>query len=598
MADTNYTVYSGFYDSVNEDRLYSADDMNQPYKNIMSEGIFSSNDDFGASGSSGTITVKAGNALLGGRWVDADSVSITIPENETSYLRRDSVILQVNNKTDVREARIVYRTTTAGTSTYPALITDDDDIAEFRLANVLIMASGHAISSLTDKRGSTDCPYATILVGDAQLIATVEDVLEDHPEWTTTVQDESISLAKLDSDLAADIAEIADLKSDLETLEDTVSNLSSVPTSVRQAIYTLLDASAYAETGLTDEIAVVQAWAEEVTSLSISPTTLSLSNNTPQTLTATVVPSSSTVSWESSDTSVATVSGGVVTGVTNGSCTVTASSGDKTATCAVTVSGFATLESISAVYTQSGTVYDNDSLDSLKTDLVVTATYDDTSTATVPSTDYTLSGTLTTGTSTITVSYGGKTTTFTVTVTHYDSSLYNWDFTQSLTDSKQGVTVTLPASGATQSSNGLTITSLSSPITCATVSTTTLGQFTVEWDITTFGWTGGTGNKSLAYVSRASSQLQGVMYRGSVPSWAVRDFGGTYYNFTDFSDATMFNGKTLKLQVDQTISNTWKLYCDNVLIGSQSVGAYSGSILIGFRDTGVFTGLRIYEGLV
>lgn len=75
----------------------------------------------------------------------------------------------------------------------------------------------------------------------------------------------------------------------------------------------------------------------------------------------------------------------------------------------------ATLVSISADYTQSGTVYDTDTLDSLKEDLVVTALYDDQTTATV--TTYTLSGTLTEGTSDITVSYGGKTTTFTVTVT-------------------------------------------------------------------------------------------------------------------------------------------------------------------------------------
>lgn len=77
----------------------------------------------------------------------------------------------------------------------------------------------------------------------------------------------------------------------------------------------------------------------------------------------------------------------------------------------------ATLSSITAVYTQSGTVYDTDTLDSLKSDLVVTAVYSDSTTQTVASTDYTLSGTLTEGTSTITVSYGGKTTTFTVTVT-------------------------------------------------------------------------------------------------------------------------------------------------------------------------------------
>ena len=99
-----------------------------------------------------------------------------------------------------------------------------------------------------------------------------------------------------------------------------------------------------------------------------------------------------------------------------GTSTITVTYEGKTTTFNVTVTAAPTLSSISAVYTQSSTVYDTDSLDSLKTDLVVTATYSDTTTATVPSTDYTLSGTLTVGTSTITVSYGGKTTTFTVTV--------------------------------------------------------------------------------------------------------------------------------------------------------------------------------------
>ena len=74
------------------------------------------------------------------------------------------------------------------------------------------------------------------------------------------------------------------------------------------------------------------------------------------------------------------------------------------------------LVAISAAYTQSSSVYDVDSLDSLKSNLVVTALYSDSSTETVPSTDYILSGTLTGGTSTITVTYGDKTDTFDVEV--------------------------------------------------------------------------------------------------------------------------------------------------------------------------------------
>lgn len=102
--------------------------------------------------------------------------------------------------------------------------------------------------------------------------------------------------------------------------------------------------------------------------------------------------------------------------LTVGESTITVTYSGFTDTFDVTVSAAPTVSSIAAVYTQSGTVYDTDSLDSLKADLVVTATYSDSSTATVPSADYTLSGTLTVGTSTITVTYAEKTTTFNVTV--------------------------------------------------------------------------------------------------------------------------------------------------------------------------------------
>ena len=71
--------------------------------------------------------------------------------------------------------------------------------------------------------------------------------------------------------------------------------------------------------------------------------------------------------------------------------------------------------SITAVYTQSGTVYTTTSLNALKDDLVVTVHYSDDTSQTTQ--NYTLSGTLTAGTSAVTVTYSNLTTTFNVTVT-------------------------------------------------------------------------------------------------------------------------------------------------------------------------------------
>lgn len=78
----------------------------------------------------------------------------------------------------------------------------------------------------------------------------------------------------------------------------------------------------------------------------------------------------------------------------------------------------AELTRISAVYTQGGKVYSTDPLDTLKTDLVVTAYYSDLTSRAISS--YTLSGSLNQETSTITVSYSGMTDTFDVTVTLTD----------------------------------------------------------------------------------------------------------------------------------------------------------------------------------
>lgn len=79
----------------------------------------------------------------------------------------------------------------------------------------------------------------------------------------------------------------------------------------------------------------------EATSVTLSSTSLFLTPGESQTLTATVAPynaTDKTVTWTSSDTSVATVdAGGTVTAIAQGSARITATCGSVSASCAVTV---------------------------------------------------------------------------------------------------------------------------------------------------------------------------------------------------------------------------------------------------------------------
>ena len=79
-----------------------------------------------------------------------------------------------------------------------------------------------------------------------------------------------------------------------------------------------------------------------VTSVSLNPTSLTLTEGDSETLTATVSPNNATnktVTWSTSDANIATVSNGKVTAVAEGTAevTVTTTDGSKTATCSVTV---------------------------------------------------------------------------------------------------------------------------------------------------------------------------------------------------------------------------------------------------------------------
>ena len=161
-----------------------------------------------------------------------------------------------------------------------------------------------------------------------------------------------------------------------------------------------------------------------VTGVSLNKSSLSFTGTgSSQTLTATVSPSNATnktLTWSSSNTSVATVSNGVVKAVGFGTATITAKSNNgKTAAVKVTVEQVA-LSSIAVATMPNKTYYyAGETLNTAG--LTLKATYNNGSTKTITE-GFTCSPTklnTVNHSQPITVSYGGKTTTFTVNVNEF-----------------------------------------------------------------------------------------------------------------------------------------------------------------------------------
>jgi len=157
-----------------------------------------------------------------------------------------------------------------------------------------------------------------------------------------------------------------------------------------------------------------------VTGVTLDKSALRLAAGETAMLSASVQPvnaANKTLSWSSSDETVATVSGGRVRALKAGTAaiTVTASDGGHTAQCAVTVTApAAAVTALRLAGPASAKNIQGQPLD--LTGLTVTAVYSDGSEKTA--TDYTVSGyhAEKLGSQTVTVSHGGKTASFTVTV--------------------------------------------------------------------------------------------------------------------------------------------------------------------------------------
>ena len=174
MADQNFGVKCGFWDAVNYDRTYSADDMNKPYSRLIADGVFAANDgtpssdlQVTASGSGMNISVLKGQGIFSKKWFEnTSSVLITVPENTALYTRIDSVLVQIDRRTSGRAGYIVYRTGTPAATPEPPAINQISGVIEYRLANVSVEAAATSISQadITDLRGSEACPWVTGLI--------------------------------------------------------------------------------------------------------------------------------------------------------------------------------------------------------------------------------------------------------------------------------------------------------------------------------------------------------------------------------------------------------------------------------------------------
>ncbi len=133
------------------------------------------------------IQVKAGQGVFANKGVILEeNYNITVPPADSDNPRIDSVLVQVDLTNNC--ANLVYRTGTPAEKPTAPVITSSASVKEYRLANIDVGAGVASIesSSITDLRGTRECPWITNLVenGFADFVNVVQEGINNNGEAT------------------------------------------------------------------------------------------------------------------------------------------------------------------------------------------------------------------------------------------------------------------------------------------------------------------------------------------------------------------------------------------------------------------------------
>ena len=195
---------SGFYNALESggvyDRVYSADEYTNFYSAFIKDGVRrSGEDDFKCTASGLVITIAAGYAICGSKWVHNDAIytlpAITPPVGD--YSRIDGVFLHVDTNEATRAASIIYRQGTAASTPQAPAKDTTAGVYELCLCTVGVAPSATSVT-LTDTRGNSDlCGWITTPVGaddffqiyDDEMTQFIEQGEADFNEWFEDVRD-------------------------------------------------------------------------------------------------------------------------------------------------------------------------------------------------------------------------------------------------------------------------------------------------------------------------------------------------------------------------------------------------------------------------
>lgn len=214
------SVTYGFYNSLNGDRLYTAEQISSIFDGLIVDGVFASiGTALNVTAAGGlNVNVGIGKAWFNHTWTVNDSVlSLTAPEAEVLLDRIDAVILEIDATSSVRENSIKIITGTPSSNPSNPVLENEGTVHQYPLAYIYRKFGTSVItpSNITPMVGSPETPFVTAILQTVSL----EELLgrwQDELDQFVAAQSQEVDdwIAGEESDFTS---WFDDMKADLET---------------------------------------------------------------------------------------------------------------------------------------------------------------------------------------------------------------------------------------------------------------------------------------------------------------------------------------------------------------------------------------------
>lgn len=218
------SVTSGFFNSLNHDRRYNAQQMSAIFDGIINDGVFANiGVAFAISVDTGvTINIGKGKAWFNSAWVYNDALlPKTLEGSEVVLDRIDAVVIEVDHSESVRMGDIkIVKGTPASSPNRPAMAATANK-HQYPLAYIYRKAGSTVITQadITNMVGTSSCPYITGILQVQNIDNIVAQWNSQWNQWyaekvSQTDADASVLLAEMKSDFDIWFADVRALLED------------------------------------------------------------------------------------------------------------------------------------------------------------------------------------------------------------------------------------------------------------------------------------------------------------------------------------------------------------------------------------------------